>query len=68
MAKKRKTCGTNEGNPARESWAHLARSPLPAQVANQSTGFASSCPLSDSTTFLKITCNISCEYALMTKN
>ena len=26
MAKKWKTCGTKEGNPARESWAQLARS------------------------------------------
>ena len=51
MAKNWKTCGTKEGNPARESWAQLARSRLPAQVANQSSVFASSCPLSDSTIF-----------------
>ena len=51
MVKKRKTYGTKERNPARGSWAHLARSPLPAQVANQSSVFASPCPLSDSTIF-----------------
>ena len=44
MAKKRTfTCGTNAGNP--EGAKRLI---LPARVANQNAGFASSCMVADS--------------------
>ena len=55
MAKKWKTCGTLLAGLKREiprgKVGLFARSPLPAQIANQSTGFASSCLFSDSTMF-----------------